>query len=263
MYGIISIPGILISCILLKITLQSRIKGFDFQQETGNTKPYINIKKAIKYVVLTWNKVLIQTIFNCWINTGILLLDNTDSQNRIEENECEELEENEHKEIQDLIDKLEYTYPLTAKEYIKLDQGNRIAEEMLTEKQIVNILKENNSISDDEGDRDITPVSHSKVLVTFDTNFIYLEQNDSQDIIDKDAFKAMKKARREVYRNNFFSKKQMNLDLFVKSNDNVDSIGNNNMRNNFDDNIMDVDNINFETLYFNEQGFYNCEEEEY
>ncbi|CAB5196456.1 unnamed protein product [Rhizophagus irregularis] len=188
----------------------------------------------------------------------ILPLDDTDSQDEIEENEREE---NECKEIQDLIDKLEYIHPLTAEEYIKLDQENEITGETLTEEQIVAILKENNSISDDESDREITSVSSSEVLAAFDKIFIYLEQNKSQDIIDKGAFKAMKKARREVYRNNFFSKKQMSLDLFVKTNDSVDGVDNNNMNRIGDkDNIMDVDNINFETLYFNEGDFYNHEE---
>ncbi|PKK69097.1 hypothetical protein RhiirC2_148908, partial [Rhizophagus irregularis] len=150
---------------------------------------------------------------------------------------------------------------LTAEEYIKLDQENEITGETLTEEQIVAILKENNSISDDESDREITSVSSSEVLAAFDKIFIYLEQNKSQDIIDKGAFKAMKKARREVYRNNFFSKKQMSLDLFVKTNDSVDGVDNNNMNRIGDkDNIMDVDNINFETLYFNEGDFYNHEE---
>ncbi|CAB5116282.1 unnamed protein product [Rhizophagus irregularis] len=196
-------------------------------------------------------------VFNC-DETGILPLDDTDSQDEIEENEREE---NERKEIQDLIDKLEYIHPLTAEEYIKLDQENEITGETLTEEQIVAILKENNSISDDESDREITSVSSSEVLAAFDKIFIYLEQNKSQDIIDKGAFKAMKKARREVYRNNFFSKKQMSLDLFVKTNDSVDGVYNNNMNRIGDkDNIMDVDNINFETLYFNEGDFYNHEE---
>ncbi|CAB5102202.1 unnamed protein product [Rhizophagus irregularis] len=71
----------------------------------------------------------------------------------------------------------------------------------------------------------------------------------------------MKKAKKEVYRNNFFLKKQTSLNLFVKSNNSVDGIGNNNMREGVKDNIMDVDNINFETLYFNERDFYNHEEE--
>ncbi|PKK60082.1 hypothetical protein RhiirC2_793861 [Rhizophagus irregularis] len=53
----------------------------------------------------------------------------------------------------------------------------------------------------------------------------------------------------------------MSLDLFVKTNDSVDGVDNNNMNRIGDkDNIMDVDNINFETLYFNEGDFYNHEE---
>ncbi|UZO14187.1 uncharacterized protein OCT59_005650 [Rhizophagus irregularis] len=147
-------------------------KAFDYQQETGNSKSPIDIKKAIKYVVLAWDKVLSQTIFNYWRDAGILPLDDTDSQDEIEENEREE---NERKEIQDLIDKLEYIHPLTAEEYIKLDQENEITGETLTEEQIVAILKENNSISDDESDREITSVSSSEVLAAFDKIFIYLE----------------------------------------------------------------------------------------
>ncbi|CAB5390323.1 unnamed protein product [Rhizophagus irregularis] len=215
-----------------KLLLKNRIKAFDYQQETGNSKSPIDIKKAIKYVVSAWDKVLSQTIFNCWRDAGILPLDDTDSQDEIEENEREE---NECKEIQDLIDKLEYIHPFTAEEYIKLDQENEITGETLTEEQIVAILKENNFISDDESDREITSVSSSEVLAAFDKIFIYLEQNKSQDIIDKD--------------------------LFVKTNDSVDGVDNNNMNRIGDkDNIMDVDNINFETLYFNEGDFYNHEE---
>ncbi|CAI2164253.1 6880_t:CDS:2 [Funneliformis geosporum] len=54
----------------------------------------------------------------------------------------------------------------------------------------------------------------------------------------------------------------MSLDLFVKSNNSVNSTGNNNMnREGVKDNIMNIDKINFKTLYFNEKDFYNYEEE--
>ncbi|PKC11568.1 hypothetical protein RhiirA5_412948 [Rhizophagus irregularis] len=101
-------------------------------------------------------------------NTGILPLDDTDSQDEIEENEHEKIEENECREIQNLIDKFEYTYPLTAKEYIRIDQENEIDGETPTKKQIVAILKENNSISDDESDSEITLVSSSENWIIID-----------------------------------------------------------------------------------------------
>ncbi|GBC46554.2 tigger transposable element-derived protein 6-like [Rhizophagus irregularis DAOM 181602=DAOM 197198] len=75
-----------------KLLLKNRIKAFDYQQETGNSKLPIDIKKAIKYVVSAWDKVLSQTIFNCWRDAEILPLDDTDSQDEIEENEREENE---------------------------------------------------------------------------------------------------------------------------------------------------------------------------
>jgi hypothetical protein len=89
------------------------------------------------------------------------------------------MKENERREIQDLIDKLKYTYSLTTKEYIRIDQENEIDGKTPTEEQIVAILKENNSISDNESDKKITLVSSSEVLAAFDKIFIYLEQNNS------------------------------------------------------------------------------------
>jgi hypothetical protein len=68
-----------------------------------------------------------------------------------------------------------YVHLLTAEEYIKLDQENEITSKTLTEKQIVAILKENNSISNDKSDRKITSVSSSEVLASFDKIFIYLK----------------------------------------------------------------------------------------
>ncbi|UZO08014.1 uncharacterized protein OCT59_028282 [Rhizophagus irregularis] len=112
-------------------------------------------------------------------DAGILPLDDTDSQDEIEENKHEETEENERREIQDLIDKLEYTYLLTAEEYIRIDQENEIDGKISTEEQIVAILKKNNSISDDESDSEITLVFSSEVLAAFDKIFIYLKQNNS------------------------------------------------------------------------------------
>lgn len=247
-----------------KLLLQNRIKAFDFQQLTGNSKSPINIKKAIKYVVSAWDRVLPKTIFNCWNKTGILP-DDTNSYNEIEENRHKETEENEYREIQDLINKLEYTHPLTAEEYIRLDQENEIAGIPPSEEQIVAILKENNTMSDDEDDKNIISVTSSEVLIAFDTIFNYVEQNDSQDIFDKSALKVMKKIRKMVYRNNFFSKKQSSLDLFItdkgsklKPNDTyIDSVDNNTMNRERegDNNVIDIENFDFEALYFNEFDF--------
>ena len=78
-----------------KLFLQNRIKAFDYQQETGRNKSPINIKKAIKYVALAWNKVLSKTIFNCWNETGIL----PDDTNLYDEIVDDKHEEDEHREF--------------------------------------------------------------------------------------------------------------------------------------------------------------------
>jgi hypothetical protein len=94
-------------------------------------------------VVSAWDKVLPQTIFNCWKDAGILPLDDTDSQDEIEENEREKIEENERKEIQDLIDKLDLENPLTADEFVQFD-GSEITMEMITNEEILKVILPNN-----------------------------------------------------------------------------------------------------------------------
>ncbi|CAG8607846.1 415_t:CDS:1, partial [Funneliformis mosseae] len=69
--------------------------------------------------------------------------------------------------------------------YIILDQKNENFGIPLSEEQIVAMLKENNTISSDEGKKIIISVTSSEALGAFDTIFDYLEQDDNQDIIDK------------------------------------------------------------------------------
>ncbi|CAB4485122.1 unnamed protein product [Rhizophagus irregularis] len=169
------------------------------------------------------------------------------SYNEIEENRHNETEENEYREIQDLINKLEYTHPLIAEEYIRLDQENEIASIPLSEEQIVIILKENNTMSDDEGDnKDIISVTSSEALIAFDTIFNYVEQNDSQDIFDKNLFVTDKGSK------------------LKPNNTNIDPVDNNTMNKERegDNNIIDIENFDFEALYFNEFDFYNYEEDQ-
>ncbi|CAG8696237.1 5621_t:CDS:2, partial [Funneliformis mosseae] len=112
-----------------------------------------------------------------------------------------------------------YIHPLTAEEYIRLDQKNENPGIPLSEEQIVAIFKENNPISDDKRDENIISVMSSDALVAFDTIFDYLKQDKNQNIIDKNTLKVMKNVRKSVYRNHFFSKKQTSLNLFVQSED--------------------------------------------
>jgi hypothetical protein len=253
------------------LLLQNRIKAFDFQQITGNSKPPINIKKAIKYMVSVWDRVLLKTVFNCW-NKMEILPDNTNSYNKIEEDKHKATEENEYREIQDLINKLEYIHPLTAEEYIRLDQKNEIAGIPSSKKQIIAILKENSIMSDNEDNKNIISVTNSEALTALDTIFNYVKQNDSQNIFDKNTLKVMKKIRKMVYRNNFFSKKQSSLDLFVTdkgsklkpNNTHINPVNNNTINKEKEDanNIINIENFDFEALYFNKFDFYNYEKDQ-
>ncbi|CAI2183529.1 7540_t:CDS:1, partial [Funneliformis geosporum] len=86
-------------------------------------------------------------------------------------------------------------------------------------------------------EKNIISIINSETLDAFDTIFDYLKQNNNQDITDKSTLKAMENSRKSVYKNHFFSKKQMNLDLFVRGeNSNLKSsdtysnlVGDNNM----------------------------------
>ncbi|RGB34579.1 hypothetical protein C1646_760370 [Rhizophagus diaphanus] len=166
-----------------------------------------------------------------------ILPDDTNSYNEIEENRHKETEENEYRKIQDLINKLKYTHPLTAEEYIRLDQENEIAGIPPSEEHIVAILKENNTMSDDEDDKNIISVTSSKILIAFDTIFNY---------VDLDLFITDKGSK-------------------LKPNDTyIDSVDNNTMNRERegDNNVINIENFDFEALYFNKFDFYNYEEDQ-
>ncbi|CAB4413589.1 unnamed protein product [Rhizophagus irregularis] len=109
-----------------------------------------------------------------------------------------------------------------------------------SEEQIIAILKENNTMSDDEGDKDIISVTSSKALIAFDTIFNYVEQNDNLFVTDKGS-------------------------KLKSNNTDIDPVDNNTMnREKEGDNntIIDIENFDFEALYFNEFDFYNYEEDQ-
>ena len=45
-----------------------------FEEGKDINKEKINIKEAIDYLADAWDNVIDETIFNCWIKTGIFLL---------------------------------------------------------------------------------------------------------------------------------------------------------------------------------------------
>ncbi|PKK56386.1 hypothetical protein RhiirC2_858622 [Rhizophagus irregularis] len=69
--------------------------------------------------------------------------------------------------------------------YIELDQKNEIAGIPLFEKQIIAILKENNTISNDKGDKNIILVISFEILIAFDIIFNYRQLNLNLFIINK------------------------------------------------------------------------------
>ncbi|PKY34877.1 hypothetical protein RhiirB3_532975 [Rhizophagus irregularis] len=115
--------------------------------------------------------------------------------------------------------------------YIKLDQKNEIAGIPLFEKQIIAILKENNTISNDKGDKNIILVISFEILIAFDIIFNYRQLNLNLFIINKSSK--------------------------LKPNDTYFNLADNNIMNRkreSNNNIIDI-----EALYFNkpEQGLSN------
>ncbi|CAG8737359.1 5654_t:CDS:2, partial [Acaulospora morrowiae] len=99
-----------------QLLCENHIQEFDKEMETGILPSKLSILDVIQMTATAWNKITTNTIKNCWIKTGILLLlyDNTkiilsELEEKIEadENTSEEIIEITNKEAIEYLEKLQ------------------------------------------------------------------------------------------------------------------------------------------------------------
>lgn len=171
----------------------------------------IDIGKAIKFVSEAWKNVTSITISNCWMKTGIIPLD-YEEQVGDATTLIQNVIHDQRDEIDNLIDRLNFSSALTAEEYISIDDDN--INEMPTEEEILSSFEQ---VEEEVVISGITfpNVSINEAVKAFETAFNFLEQNDVEaDYNELKAFKSLKK-KIESYRiqnasqttiNSFFNK---------------------------------------------------------
>ena len=182
-----------------KLLLKKKIKNYDLVQTGTNPKP-IDIKKAIDYVARSWNSVTSTTIFNCWKKTGIITLSNGELSNEEIENSInllEDISNNQNNEIRILINELPFSSPLTAEEYISIDNGVG-DNEMITEEEIIAsfIPAEEEEIDESSTTTSKTTVSINDAATAFEIVYDFFQQGDIE--MDYNEAKVLKSLKRKL-----------------------------------------------------------------
>ena len=170
--------------------MKKKIKIYDKKQEGKKPKEF-DIKKAIKFVAEAWDNVISITINNCWKKTGILPLS---------DNVAVEVEDvtNLESDIENLINKFSFSSPLTAKEYISIDD-KLTNSEIVTEKKVM------------EHD---TNIQQRGAVNVFETAYNFLEQGNLE--IDYNKLKVFKSLKRKVTLYNVKNQKQTCITGYFK-----------------------------------------------
>jgi len=173
--------------------LKKKIKIYDKKQEGKKLKEF-DIKKVIKFVAEAWDNVTPITINNCWKKTGIL----TSSDNvAVEVEDVTNLES----DIENLINKISFSSPLTAKEYISIDD-KLTSSEMVTEEKVM------------EHYTNIPNITTKDAVNAFETVYNFLEQGNLE--IDYNKLKVFKSLKRKVTLYNVKNQKQTCITGYFK-----------------------------------------------
>ena len=104
-------------------------------------KADVDLKEAIRFIAMAWNSVKPETIANCWKHTGIITTD-------VDEDPTDSVDD-----LATLLDApiLSHTRPMTAEEYLSVEQELE-AGETLTDDDILSLVLNEDSTDGDEDD---------------------------------------------------------------------------------------------------------------
>ena len=194
-----------------KFFLQKKISDYE-EEKNGQESEKFSIKHAIKYTAKAWKNVTSQTIINCWKKTGIL----PDVDNEIENatSSLDSLNVEELNNLQNLIDKLAFTNPISASEYIETDRTNDENEEISLQDIISIINPTEEDQNPEEMIEELPPVTNKEALSAIKTLDIYIEQQSEKLQLSENEFKLLKSLKRKIKKIDFYSYQQSTLDSF-------------------------------------------------
>jgi hypothetical protein len=178
-----------------KLFLQKKIRDYE-EERNGQEYEKISIKHAIKFTAKAWKKVTSQTIVNCWKKTGIL----PDVDNEIENatSILGSLNVEELNSLQNLIDELAFTNPISASEYIEIEKTNDKNEEINLQDIISIINPTEEDQNQEETIEESSPVTNKEALSAIKTLDIYIEQQSEKLQLSENEFKLLKSLKRKI-----------------------------------------------------------------
>jgi hypothetical protein len=121
----------------------------------------------------------------------------------------------ELEEVQVLIDKLDFTDPFSAEEFVQYDKPE-ITEEIISDDEIIKTVLHNDNEQNEREEEDPPPtISHKEVIEAYDKVILYLKQEEKTFDVKKEELRFIKKLKKEAFKQQFVSTKQTNLDNFI------------------------------------------------
>ena len=113
--------------------------------------------------------------------------------------------------LQNLIDELAFTNPISASEYIEIEKTNDENEEINLQDIILII----NLTEEDQNQEESSPVTNKEALSAIKTLDIYIEQQSEKLQLSENEFKLLKSLKRKIKKIDFDSYQQSTLDNFL------------------------------------------------
>lgn len=120
----------------------------------------------------------------------------------------------ELEEVQVLIDKLDFTDPFSAKEFVQCDKSE-IVGEMISDEEILKAVLYNEPENERDEEDPLPTISYKEVIEAYDKITLYLKQEEKTFDVKKEELKFIKKLKKEALKQQFVSTKQTNLDNFI------------------------------------------------
>jgi len=195
--------------------LQKKIRDYE-KERNGEQPEKITIKDAIKFTAEAWERVTSQTIINCWKKTGILPdVDNNSNETENTTSILNSLKVEEVNDLQNLIDKLAPTNPISASEYIKIDDTEKDHEIDIDEQEIILMITQNEQNQEEEEVIEEFPlVSNKEALLAIEKLNKYIDQQSEKLQLSNNEIKPLKSLKRKIKKIEFDSNQQSTLDTF-------------------------------------------------
>ena len=194
--------------------LQKKIRDYE-KERNGKQPEKITIKDAIKFTAEAWERVTSQTIINCWKKTGILPdVDNNSNETENTTSILNSLNVEEVNDLQNLIDKLAPTNPISASEYITIDDTEKDHEIDIDEQEIILMITQNEQNQEEEVIEEFPLVSNKEALLAIEKLNKYIDQQSEKLQLSNNEIKPLKSLKRKIKKIEFDSNQQSTLDTF-------------------------------------------------